>query len=65
MTGRMQYIRDRYQVPAKRGGGLWFDGYHCQILSAPDGHLAVRREDGRRMILHPTWNIRYDEAAEG
>lgn len=64
----MQRIRDYYSVPAKKGGFLNFTDtygsvFKCQILSASDDKLRVRIVSdisfGKRLILHPTWNVQY------
>lgn len=66
----MQYIRDTYGVPAKRGGRLIYtdcDGvkFYCTIKSATNsGHLKVLVDDRvvgyrGRMKLHQTWNVEY------
>ena len=63
----MQYIRDAYSVPAKRGGhikitpdgnrGITFDGI---IVGSKGAYLRVRVEGQRRLLTyHPTWNIEY------
>lgn len=66
----MEYIRNTYDVPAKRGGRLIYtncDGvkFHCTIKSAThSGHLKVLVDDRvpgyrGRMKLHPTWRVEY------
>jgi hypothetical protein len=61
----LQYIRDYYKVPAKRGGRirfLDFKGLHVEgtITGAEMGRLRVRM-DGESMIgtYHPTWQLEY------
>jgi len=57
----MEYIRQRYNVPAKRGGYvllLWL-GIRARILSAKDGSLYVMTTRGQRLKIHPTWSVEY------
>lgn len=62
----LEFIRHNYHVPAKRGGrvrlgqgfGPNFAGMTGTILSA-NHRLRVRMDDGRRVILHPTWEVEY------
>jgi hypothetical protein len=54
----MEYVRRFYGVPAKRGGRIRFDGVEGTITSATH-HLRARMDDGRRVILHPTWRVEY------
>ena len=56
----MEYVRQRYSVPAKRGGLVRFDGHLGFILSAKDGYLYLNLgADGGRMKVHPTWRMEY------
>lgn len=54
----MEWIRRNYGVPAKRGGRVRFSGVAGTITSASH-HLRVRLDDGRRVLLHPTWRVEY------
>ena len=54
----MAWVREHYGVPARRGGRIRFDGVCGTILSATH-HLRVRLDDGRRVMLHPTWHVEY------
>jgi hypothetical protein len=54
----MQWVRDHYAVPAKRGGRVRFMGGEGTITSATH-YLKVRTDDGRKVILHPTWRVEY------
>ena len=54
----MQWIRDHYGVPAKRGGRVKFFGTEGTIISATH-YLYVRMDDGRKVLLHPTWEVEY------
>jgi len=57
---RMEYIRKFYDVPAKRGGRVVFDGRGGTIVSARNAHLRIRPDDGGRILLcHPTWRMEY------
>lgn len=66
----MEWIRRNYGVPAKRGGRVRFLGYVAwpESLPAPtcegtitsaSHYLRVRMDDGRRVLLHPTWKVEY------
>jgi hypothetical protein len=58
------YIRNRYQVPAWRGGRITYTGGRTPqqgtIVGFRDAHLRIRL-DGQREIgsYHPTWMIDY------
>lgn len=58
----MKYIRNYYNVPAKRGGRIFYE--HKQkygtIKSASGAYLKIQL-DGEKEILpyHPTWKIKY------
>ena len=54
----MEYVRRYYGVPAKRGGRVQFFGAQGTITSATH-YLRVRMDDGRRVLLHPTWEVTY------
>jgi hypothetical protein len=70
----MQWIRDTYGVPAKRGGRVEYTGTnppaHGTIVGTGYGHLRVRL-DGQAVarLFHPTWRLRYlprtDAGGEG
>lgn len=63
----MQYIRDTYHVPARRGGRVRFDGHIWRIASATSAHLRVWRFEMLSIgeanyfeaIIHPTWRVEY------
>ena len=64
----LQYIRDTYGVPAKRGGRIEYTGNGTAIQGVITGskgaHILVRLDGDRRSLaFHPTWKIRYLEAA--
>jgi hypothetical protein len=58
----MEYIRKTYNVPAKRGARIRFQGRKVgRILSARGPHLRVQW-DGlprRTGLIHPTWAVEY------
>lgn len=64
----LDYIRDHYAVPAKRGGRIRFTGsspaQDGRILGAKGQYLSVRFDDGSKGILHPTWEVEYLDTAE-
>ena len=64
----MQWIRDNYAVPAKRGMAVTYSP--CEgssdrarrgvITGARGNHLRIRLDgDKRSSIYHPTWQIQY------
>ncbi len=61
----LEYIRDTFGVPAKRGGRIEFTDsrgakWRGTIRSARDSRLRVRLDGLRTIsILHPTWNMKY------
>jgi hypothetical protein len=57
----MQYIRETYNVPAKRGGRVRYAGKYCGTITGARGaHLRIRLDrDGRVRLYHPTWEIEY------
>ena len=62
-------IRKYYNVPAKVGGRVEYTGDRGKVLagkivSTVRYYLRVRLDcNGRVIILHPTWEIRYLDAA--
>ena len=62
----MQSIRDRYGVPAKRGGRIRYTAngapHDGTIVASRGDHLRIRL-DGLKWIgnYHPTWEIEYLE----
>lgn len=54
----MEWVRRNYGVPARRGGRVKFFGVEGVITSATH-YLRVRMDDGRRVLLHPTWKVEY------
>lgn len=65
----MQFIRDNYRVPAKRGGRIAFTccatcGLRLGTIVAAQGkYLRVRFDEdhgaGRPSTIHPKWNVDY------
>jgi hypothetical protein len=59
----IDYIRNYYGVPAKRGGRVEFQGKQGVITGAgPGAHLRIRL-DGEKIVrcYHPTWELKYLE----
>jgi hypothetical protein len=62
----MVYIRDHYNVPARRGARVIYHGDGTPksgtIVGTKDAHLRIRL-DGEQKIrsYHPTWCIEYTE----
>ncbi len=56
----MQYIRDYYGVPAKRGMRIVVDGMPGEIRGARGQYLRVLIDgDAKLTDCHPTWEIEY------
>ena len=62
----MKFIRDRYMVPAKRGGRVRYKGARLgTIKSASHGYLNILLDgDKRAMPFHPTWKLEYLASGE-
>lgn len=57
----MQYIRDYYRVPVKRGIRVCVNGKPGRITSARGAHIMVRFDDKKYSIpCHPTWCVEYN-----
>ncbi len=62
----MQYIRDYYSVPAKRGGKVIYTGSiepKTGIITSAKGAKLMIRMDGLKHArpYHPTWELQYVE----
>jgi hypothetical protein len=60
----IEYIRETYGVPAKRGGRIEYTGgtrpLPGTICGAKGQYLSVRLDGAKHPSrFHPTWNIRY------
>jgi hypothetical protein len=65
----MQWIRKRYNVPAKRGGRVEYTGKgfpEFGTIKSADGDYLRIRLDGlkRTKLFHPTWKLQYLDAAQ-
>jgi hypothetical protein len=65
----MQYVRDYYSVPARRGGRVRYTGDKeprlGTITSARHGGLRIRLDgDKHPLPFHPTWELEYLPAEE-
>lgn len=65
----MAWVRKTYGVPAKRGGRVEYSGEGRPelgtIASASGGRLCIRLDGIRHtMPFHPTWKLRYLDAAK-
>lgn len=61
----MDYIRNRYGVPAKRGARVVADGKPGTIVAARGGHLRIRLDGEKRTgSWHPTWNMDYGDGID-
>lgn len=56
------YVRNYYQVPAKRGMRIKIEGKPALIVGFSGAHLRIRI-DGEKHIVnaHPTWEITYPD----
>jgi hypothetical protein len=58
--GDMEYIRNYYGVPARRGVRIVFDGKEAVIVGASGPHLKVKIDGEKRAVpIHPTWKVEY------
>lgn len=60
----LEYIRDHYGVPARRGGRIRYTGLAWPavgtIVAARGQYLRVRFDgDSEIHTLHPTWKVEY------
>lgn len=69
MSDKLDFICTYYRVPAKRGGRIEYTDSNGvvrtgEIRGADGAHLVIRL-DGETHChnYHPTWNIKYLEAA--
>ena len=65
----LDWIRQQYSVPAKRGGRVEYTGDRRRgaqfgtITGALGGHLRIRLEGQKNSLsYHPTWKLRYLDA---
>ncbi|MEK2647460.1 hypothetical protein [Bdellovibrio sp. BCCA] len=54
----LAYIRNYYQVPAKRGATVKFQGKEYRITSAKGAYLRVN-DGAKKITIHPTWRVEY------
>lgn len=64
----MKYIREHYNVPAKRGGRVIYTGGYLPrigtIVGSDGAHLRIRLDGDRHpQNFHPTWELKYLDAA--
>ena len=61
----MDYVRNRYGVPAKRGKRVIANGKPGTIVAARGGHLCIRL-DGEKHTgrWHPTWEMDYGDGID-
>jgi len=58
----MQYIRDYYKVPAKRGVFVIFNGEKMKITGSRGPYLVLRHcKTNTKYTVHPTWEMEYLE----
>lgn len=64
MSGGIAWVRQRYGVPARRGGRVVYTGGRKPelgtIRSASNGRLNIQLDCTKHaMPFHPTWNMEY------
>jgi len=56
----MAYIRKTYNVPAKRGNSVRYEGMLVGVIVGSQGeYLRVRFGELGTLTLHPTWRVEY------
>ncbi len=60
----LSYVADRYDVPARLGARITFEGEPAVILGRSGAGLLVRLGDDRVVPIHPTWRVEYEEASQ-
>ena len=56
----MEYIREYYKVPAKKGARIKFHARPGTIVGAQGPHLRIRLDgDTGIKSYHPTWEMEY------
>lgn len=56
----LEYIRETYGVPAKRGVIVIADGVYGAITGSRMAYLKIRfNGEKKSRIYHPTWKIQY------
>lgn len=60
VTG-LEYIRQHYNVPARIGGRIVYNGHAGVIRGDSAGQYLLAELDNypEPVILHPTWNVSY------
>ncbi|WP_428956159.1 hypothetical protein [Streptomyces sp. cg35] len=65
MTSTMEWIRRTYDVPARHGMRITYDGKPATITGAGGGYIRFRVDgEKRRTIGHPTYRIIYPAIPE-
>lgn len=61
----MEYIRETYDVPAKRGMGVIAQGRKGIIVGSRNAYLRIKIYGEKSTALfHPTWEMEYLKMAE-
>lgn len=68
MKGGLEWVRSSYGVPARRGGRVEYTGKGKSqmgtITGASGSHILIRLDEvGFPQPFHPTWSLRYLDAA--
>ena len=65
MTSTMEWIRRHYDVPARHGMRIEYDGQPATITGAGGGHLRFRIDSEKRTTAgHPCYRIVYPAVPE-
>ena len=64
----MQWVRENYNVPVKRGAHVLFLGEPGVVVGMSGPHLRVKMKSGRYageiVTVHPTWEMQYPVGAQ-
>jgi hypothetical protein len=56
----MEWIRETYNVPAKRGMKVIVQGQEGTIIGSKGQYLRIRKEGEQKALsYHPTWKVKY------
>jgi len=58
----IEYIRKQYNVPAKRGGRITYQGQPATIVGSRNTYLVIKIDgEDKTKTIHPTWEVVYME----
>jgi hypothetical protein len=56
----MEYIRETYNVPAKKGMNVIAQGRNGVIVGSKGGYLRIKIEGEKNILsFHPVWEMKY------